>query len=72
MPLPTNLQLRDQNDRDAAFLATLVSLRIMAKNNRINATEAHDLIVKLIGEEDLNLRARTMWIVDWIDGRKEA
>ena len=64
MPMHPNFAVRSNNDAEAMLAAALAILRVMMEKSEVDLDRVHQLVATATGD-DVQLRARARWFVDW-------
>lgn len=67
MPMHSNFESRTVPDVDAALAAVMSVLRTLIENSDFDTERARHLMTHITGD-DVNLRARSQWLIEWMAG----
>ncbi len=70
MPMHPNFEVRCQGDVEASLAAVMSVLRVILEKEDVDLDRGHQLLTNATGD-DMNLRARARWFVDWMVGNHD-
>lgn len=71
MPMHPNFEARTPDDLQAQLAAITTVLRVILEKHPVDLDRVHQLLTTATGD-DVNLRARARWFVDYIAGNFSA
>ena len=67
MPMHPNFETRSVGEIDAALAAIMSVLRVVLEKQQLDTDRVQHLLTIATGD-DVNVRARARWFVDWMAG----